>query len=129
VLGVVSEGFEYGGRLDSFVKLDTVKLGLWKGGGVTTHLEYRFGALAGPPGGIFSPTNAAMEFPSDSPDTLVVTSLYLSQRFGDRASLAMAGCIVKLMLESSTVKTRPPDNRAIDLDKGNFISDPRSYPW
>jgi porin len=79
--------FEYGGRLDGFVKLDTGALGLWKGGGLRTHLEYRYGDLPGSQGGTFFPTNSGMEFPSESQDTLVATSLYLSQRFGDRASL------------------------------------------
>ena len=87
VSGTGPQPFEYGGRLDGFVKLDTEKLGLWKGGGLTTHLEYRFGALPGSLGGSFFPTNAGMAFPTDSRDTLVATSLYLSQKFGDRASL------------------------------------------
>lgn len=78
--------FEYGGRLDGFVGLDFGKLGLWQGGGFTAHLEYRFGDLAGAVGGTFFPTNAAMEFPANSPNTVVATSLYLSQRIGDRAS-------------------------------------------
>jgi len=79
--------FEYGGRVDGFMKLDTGALGLWKGGGLTTHLEYRYGDLHGALGGAFFPTNSGMNFPTDSHDTLVATSLYLSQRFGERASL------------------------------------------
>lgn len=87
--GTGSKDFEFGSRLDGFVKLDTGALGLWKGGGLTTHLEYRSGALPGALGGAFFPTNSGMEFPSDSPDTLVATSLYLSQRFGDRTSFLL----------------------------------------
>jgi porin len=77
----------YGGRMDGFVKLDTGKLGLWQGGALYTHTEDRFGPLAGSLGGAFFPTNAAMQFPGESPATLVATSIYLSQRFGDRTSL------------------------------------------
>jgi porin len=73
--------------MDGFVKLDTGKLGLWEGGTLYTHIEDRFGPLAGSLGGAFFPTNAAMEFPGESPATLVATSIYLSQRFGDRTSL------------------------------------------
>lgn len=87
VSGTGSKTFQYGARLDGFVKLDTGKLGIWEGGGLHTHLEYRFGNLAGSLGNTFFPTNAAMEFPSESPDTLVATSIYLSQKFGDRVSL------------------------------------------
>lgn len=87
--GTGSKDFEFGSRLDGFVKLDTGALGLWKGGGLTTHLEYRSGALPGALGEAFFPTNSGMEFPSDSPDTLVATSLYLSQRIGDRTSFLL----------------------------------------
>jgi porin len=87
VSGYGPHTFEYGGRLDGFVKLDTGALGFWKGGGLSTHLEYRFGDLPGSLGGTFFPTNAGMAFSSDSLDTLVASSLYLSQRFGDPVSL------------------------------------------
>jgi porin len=100
VSGTGPQTFEYGGRLDGFVDLDTEKLGLWDGGGLHAHLEYRFGALAGSLGNTFFPTNAAMEFPSESPDTLVATSLYLSQRFGDQASLLIGKINVLDLLEN-----------------------------
>jgi porin len=77
----------YGSKLDAFVGLDFGKLGLWPGGGLQTHLEYRFGSLPGGLGNTFFPTNTAMEFPGESPDTLVASSLYLTQQFGDRVSL------------------------------------------
>jgi carbohydrate-selective porin OprB len=86
VSGSGSQSFEFGSRLDGFVKLNTGALGLWQGGGLTTHLEYRSGNLAGSLGGTFFPTNSGMEFPSESPDTLVATSLYLSQRIGSQTS-------------------------------------------
>ena len=88
---------EFGGRLDGFIKLDTTKLGWWDGGGFVTHLEYRSGDLPSRLGGTFFPTNSGMEFPSNSPDELVATSLYFSQRFGDRTSL-MVGKINALDL-------------------------------
>ncbi|HBW57768.1 MAG TPA: hypothetical protein DEF27_08175 [Oscillatoriales bacterium UBA8482] len=86
VSGAGNQPFEYGGRLDGFVKLDTAKLGLWEGGGLNTHIEYRFGNLPGALGNTFFPTNTAMEFPSESPNTVIATSLYFSQRLGDHAS-------------------------------------------
>ena len=80
--GTGSQDYEFGSRLDGFVKLDTGKMGLWKGGGLVSHLEYRTGDLPGALGGTFFPTNSGMEFPSDSPDKLVATSLYLSSASG-----------------------------------------------
>jgi porin len=87
--GTGSQDYEFGSRLDGFVKLDSGKMGLWQGGGLVTHLEYRTGDLPGALGETFFPTNSGMEFPSDSPNTLVATSLYLSQRFGDRTSFLL----------------------------------------
>jgi porin len=92
--------FEYGGRLDGFLKLDTGALGLWKGGGLITHLEYRFGDLPGSLGGTFFPTNSGMQFSSDCLDTFVASSLYLSQLFGDRASLLIGKINVLDLLEN-----------------------------
>ena len=89
VSGSGPKGFDFGGRLDGFVKVDTGKAGLWKGGGLVTHLEYRSGDLPGSLGGTFFPTNSGMEFPADQSDTVVATSIYLSQRFGDRTSLLL----------------------------------------
>lgn len=100
VSGNGSHTFEYGGRFDGFVKLDTGALGLWKGGGLTTHLEYRFSDLPGSLGGAFFPTNSGMQFSSDSLNTLVASSLYLSQRFGDRTSLLVGKINVLDLLEN-----------------------------
>ena len=87
VSGSGPKGYDFGSHTDGFVRVDTAKAGLWQGGGLVAHLEYRSGNLPGSLGGTFFPTNTAMEFPSDSPDKLVASSLYLTQRFGDRASL------------------------------------------
>ena len=85
--GTGSHSFEYGSRLDGFVDLDTAAMGLWEGGGFHSHLEYRFGNLPADMGNTFFPNNAGMGFSTDSADTLVASSLYLSQRLGDKGSL------------------------------------------
>ncbi len=87
--GTGENGIQYGGRLDNWINFDTGKLGLWQGGGFNTHLEYRYGELPGSLGGTFFPTNSGMEFPGESPDTLVATSLYFTQKFGDRTSVML----------------------------------------
>ena len=89
VSGSGPEEFDFGYRLDGFVRLDSAKMGLWKGGGFVTHLEYRSGDLPGNLGGTFWATNSGMAFPSDAPDKLVATSLYYTQRLSDRAKLAI----------------------------------------
>ncbi len=85
--GTGSKSFDYGGRLDALIDLDTGKLGLWKGGGFHTHLEYRYGYLSAFRGGALLPVNTGEVLPLSSPDTVVATSLYFSQQFGRRASL------------------------------------------
>jgi porin len=87
VSGTGSKHFEYGARLDGFLHIDTEKMSLWKGGGLHSHLEYRFGPLPGSLGGAFFPTNAGMNFATDSKDNLVLSSLYLSQKLGENTTL------------------------------------------
>jgi carbohydrate-selective porin OprB len=41
--GTGDKDYEYGGKVDAFVNLDSTKMGLWKGGGLRTHLEYSNG--------------------------------------------------------------------------------------
>jgi porin len=85
--GTGPKSFDYGGRLDAFLHLDTGKLGLWKGGGLHTHLEYRYGTLPAFRGGTLLPVNTGALLPLGSADTVVASSLYLTQQFGDRATL------------------------------------------
>lgn len=99
VSGSESQSFEFGSRLDGFVKFNSGALGLWQGGGLTTHLEYRSDNIVGS-GGTFFPTNSGMKFPSDSPDTLVATSLYLSQRIGSQTSFLAGKINVLDLLEN-----------------------------
>jgi porin len=87
--GSGDNGFDYGGRLDALINLDTGKLGLWPGGGLHTHLEYRFGSLSAFQDGILFPVNTGQIFPLNNPDTIVASSLYLSQQIGDRTSLLL----------------------------------------
>jgi len=35
--GTGNDDYEYGGKFDAFVKLDSAKLGLWSGGGFNAH--------------------------------------------------------------------------------------------
>ncbi|MBW4618180.1 MAG: carbohydrate porin [Cyanosarcina radialis HA8281-LM2] len=81
--------FDYGGRLDALINLDTGKLGLWQGGGFHTHLEYRFGGLSAFQDGILMPANTGQILPLGSPDTVVASSLYFSQQFDARTSLLL----------------------------------------
>ena len=38
-----NDDWDFGGRVDAFFNVDTGKLGLWQGGVLRTHAEYRYG--------------------------------------------------------------------------------------
>jgi len=86
--GTGDKNFEYGGKMDAFINLDSAKLGLWEGGGFRSHLEYRHGNAPANLGGAIFAVNTALYWPVDTPDELVATSLYFTQKVGDRSSIA-----------------------------------------
>ena len=69
--GTSDDDFEFGGRADAFLHLNSGKLGLWDGGGFHVHAELRFGEATGRPAarsGGFWPVNTEVYggFGSDS---------------------------------------------------------------
>ncbi len=87
--GTGDKGYEYGGKMDAFINLDSSKLGLWEGGGFRSHLEYSHGNAPANLGGAIFAVNTALYWPVDTPDELVATSLYFTQKLGDRSSIAL----------------------------------------
>lgn len=85
--GSGSGEFDYGGRIDVLLDFDTAKLGLWEGGVLRTHAEYRYGDLSANLGGVLVATNTGRLLPTGEDDAWVVTSIHLAQRIGERASL------------------------------------------
>ena len=82
-------GAEYGGKFDGFVALNTDGAGLWDGGAIRTHLEYRHGSAPTNLGGAIFAVNTGLYWPVNSPDRMVATSLYFSQRIGSDATIAV----------------------------------------
>lgn len=75
----------YVNRFDAYLNIDTEKAGLWKGGGIGTHFQIRFGS---PHGGIaVFPANAALITPTSGEGRGAVTSLYLTQKLGTKSSI------------------------------------------
>ena len=77
----------YGGKVDAFFNLDSGKLGLWEGGGLRTHVEYRHGDARANLGNTLFATNTAQLWPVDTPEQVVATSIYLAQQAGDRVNI------------------------------------------
>ncbi|MEJ2533455.1 MAG: carbohydrate porin [Halioglobus sp.] len=88
---------EYGGRADVFLNLDSGKLGLWRGGGLRAHVEYRHGNDQPFAGGALLPVNTAMLTPVGADEEVEATSLFLTQVFGG-GNVLMVGKINALDL-------------------------------
>ena len=84
------QGYEYGGKIDVFVKVDTSQLGLWQGGTFHSHVEYRHGKASnnsGFLGGALWPVNTALALPLGAHEELEASSLYLNQRLEESSSI------------------------------------------
>lgn len=76
------DDWDLGGRVDAFFNIDTGKFGLWQGGGLRTHSEYRYGDLRGRQGGALWPVNTGTVLPLGAADQIVASSIYLTQSIG-----------------------------------------------
>jgi porin len=86
--GTGDNDFDYGGKVDAFIHLDSGKMGLWEGGGFRSHIEYSHGNLDTNLGGTLFATNTALYWPVGTPEEIVATSLYFTQRVGKNGSIA-----------------------------------------
>jgi porin len=77
--GGIEQEFEYGGKVDQFVTLDSTKLGLWQGMTVVMHAETRFGEDVNREAVGLSPVNVAMLYPSSGEHVTAITNLTFTQ--------------------------------------------------
>jgi porin len=87
--GTGDKSFQLLGRADGFLNFDTGKIGLWAGGGLNTHFEWRSGSATAFRGGALWPVNAGAALPLGEPEQVEATSIYFSQRLGDSAGLML----------------------------------------
>ncbi|HEY6922154.1 MAG TPA: carbohydrate porin, partial [Steroidobacteraceae bacterium] len=85
--GGTQRSFEYGGKLDYYLKLDGGKLGLWQGFSITTHAETRYGNDVNTIDGMFSFGNFNLAFPKVGQDVTGLTALKLTQVLFDHLML------------------------------------------
>jgi porin len=83
------DDWDFGGRVDAFLRLDSGKLGLWEGGGLHTHLEARFGESPSQRGGALWPVHTGSILPLGERGDLVASSLYFSQKLGSSGTLML----------------------------------------
>jgi porin len=89
--GVASGGadqeFDYGGKVDQFVILDSGKLGLWQGLTTTIHAETRFGEDVNFDAVGFAPVNVAMLYPKFNEDSTAITGFTFAQALDENVAL------------------------------------------
>lgn len=85
--GGVERGFEYGGKVDQFIIVDSTKLGLWQGMTMTTHVETRFGDDVNNQAVGLAPVNVAMLYPKAGEHDTAITNLSFAQAVSDDVQL------------------------------------------
>jgi len=85
--GGVDTGFEYGGKFDQFLTLDSTKLGLWQGMTMTMHVETRFGQDVNQQAVGLAPVNVAMLYPNADEHDTAITGLQFAQALSDELLL------------------------------------------
>lgn len=81
--GGVEQRFEYGGKVDQFVILDSGNLGLWQGMSTTVHAETRFGQDVNSDAVGFAPVNVAMLYPKFNEHDTAITGLSFAQALNE----------------------------------------------
>lgn len=76
--GAGSDDFEYAGRLDSLLHVDTEKAGAWQGGSLRVHAQYRFGDAPANRGGVLLPVNTGVVLPLGEAEEIVASSVFLT---------------------------------------------------
>src|SRR5206468_254395 len=80
-------GFDYGGKLDAYLRFDGGKAGLLPGLSITAHLETRYGEDVNNSDGMLSLGNFNMLFPKANESDTGITALKLTQTLGDHFML------------------------------------------
>jgi porin len=82
--GGLEQGFQYGGRNDYYVNLNSEKLGLWKGSSLTLHGETRYGESVNPLAGTLLAPNLMLALPQPSGSVTALTGVTLTQYLSEK---------------------------------------------
>lgn len=85
--GGLAQQFEYGGRVDYLLDLDSAKMGLWEGGRFDFRGETRLGQDCNGIDGSFAPSNFAMALPLQNRDLTTLTGLQYAQDLSENTSV------------------------------------------
>ena len=79
----------FGNKVDAFITFNSEKMGLWEGGALRVHLDYRYGNAPSTYGGAIFATNTMLYWPGNSEDRLEATSLFYAHKISDTVGLAI----------------------------------------
>ncbi len=85
--GGLAQQFNYGGRGDYLIDVDTRKLGLWEGGHLDLRGETRLGQDCNDIDGAVAPSNFAMALPLLNQNVTALTGLQYTQDLSERVSV------------------------------------------
>ena len=85
--GGLKPSFQYGGRNDYFVKLDSEKLRMWEGGEVTLHGETRYGESVNSSAGTLLSPNLMLAVPQANGSVSALTGVTFTQSLSDEILL------------------------------------------
>jgi porin len=85
--GGLARQFEYGGRADYLIDVDSRKLGLWQGGHLDLRGETRLGQDINAIDGVVAPSNFAMALPRDNQNVTALTGLQYTQDLSKSLSI------------------------------------------
>lgn len=85
--GGLARQFEYGGRGDYLIDVDSRKMGLWEGGHVDLRGETRLGQDCNAIDGSLSPSNFAMALPRPNQNVTALTGVQYTQDLSDNVSV------------------------------------------
>jgi porin len=90
-IGIISggkdTGWEYGGRGNLMLSIDTKKLGLWPGGFLMVEVEGNFGGDVNFDTGALMPVNSSQFFPMPGSDELDIPAVTFTQFFSEYAGV------------------------------------------
>ena len=82
---------DYSGVFDVYANIDLEKAGLWKGGGLGSHIVSNYGEMQFLLGRTLLPVNTTMLEPQANDSNFEVSSLYLTQKLSTTGGLLMLG--------------------------------------
>ncbi len=112
--------WEYGGRGNLTLNIDTQKMGLWPGGSLTVEVEGNFGNYVNPYTGALMPVNANQIFPMPVGDQLNILAVTFSQFFSPYVGI-YAGKLDTMTIERNEFAEGKGDTQFLNLA---FIMNP-----